>query len=53
MKKYYYVHKDEAEQIVRQITAEQARAGFFCNVEVKPYKGKKYSAGDTVVIVVG
>lgn len=34
-------------------SAAQRKANNFCNVAVKPYKGKKYDPENTVVVVVG
>lgn len=51
--KRYYINKADTEKVIRQITAAQQKANRFCNVNVKPYKGKKYDPENTVVVVVG
>lgn len=40
--KRYYINKADTEKVIDQITAAQRKANNFCNVAVKPYKGKKY-----------
>lgn len=51
--KRYYINKADTEKVIDQITAAQRKANNFCNVTVKPYKGKKYDPANTVVVVVG
>lgn len=51
--KRYYINKADTEKVIDQITAAQRKANNFCNVAVKPYKGKKYDPENTVVVVVG
>ena len=51
--KRIYTKKKDADRIMSEISKAQKRANVFINVSVKPYKGKKYSKSDTVVIVVG
>ena len=51
--KRYYIEKSETENFLKAITAAQQKANNFCNVVVKPYKGKKYDPENTVVVVVG
>lgn len=51
--KRYYVEKSSVQNLIERITAAQQKANNFCNVAVKPYKGKKYDPENTVVVVVG
>lgn len=51
--KRYYISKADTEKVIDQITTAQRKANIFCNVAVKPYKGKKYDPENTVVVVVG
>lgn len=51
--KRYYVVKSSVQNLIEQITAAQQKANIFCNVAVKPYKGKKHDLANTVVVVVG
>lgn len=39
--KRYYVEKSSVHNLIERITAAQQKANIFCNVAVKPYKGKK------------
>lgn len=51
--KRYYVEKSSVQNVIERITAAQQKANIFCNVAVKPYKGKKHDPVNTVVVVVG
>lgn len=51
--KRYYINKADTEKVIDQITAMQQKANNFCNVVVKPYRGKKHDPANTVVVVVG
>ena len=51
--KRYYIKKSDVESFLKEVTAAQQKANIFCNVSVKPYRGKKYDPEDTVVVVVG
>ena len=51
--KRYYIKKSDVESFLKEITATQQKANNFCNVSVKPYRGKKYDPRNTVVVVVG
>lgn len=51
--KRYYINKADTKKVIDQITAAQRKANNFCNVAVKPYKGKKYDPENTIVVVVG
>jgi hypothetical protein len=51
--KRYYINKWDTEKVIDQITAMQRKANNFCNVAVKPYRGKKHDPANTVVVVVG
>lgn len=52
-KRRLYVSKDEVDKVIDQIGRQQHRANCFVNIEVKPYKGKKYDLDQTVVVVIG
>lgn len=51
-KKRYYVPGNMVSEFVEEITRSQARSKVFSNVEVMPYKGRKYEKG-TMVVTVG
>lgn len=51
--KRYYIDKSQTENFIQKITKKQIKENWFCNVSVKPYKGKKYDPENTVVICVG
>ena len=51
--KRYYIEKSKIDNFLKEITAAQQKANNFCNVSVKPYRGKKHDPEDTVVVVVG
>lgn len=48
-----YIEKSSLKEVLDSITAAQKKANNFCNVAVKPYKGKKFDPQTTVVIVIG
>lgn len=51
--KRYYINKADTEKVIERITAAQRKTNIFCNVAVKPYRGKKHNPANTVVVVVG
>ena len=51
--KRYYVEKSSVQNVIERITAAQQKANSFCNVAVKPYRGKKHDPENTVVVGVG
>ncbi len=51
-KKRYYVPENMVPELVAEITRSQAKSKVFLNVEVVPYKGRKYEKG-TMVVTVG
>lgn len=51
--KRYYTKKSDVKSLLKKITEAQQKANNFCNVSVKPYRGKKYDPRNTVVVVVG
>lgn len=53
MKQYIYCHKDNLQYKLRYINWAQSQAGTFHNVQVKPYRGKKYNPETYVTIVIG
>lgn len=48
-----YIPKEKTPEALEQITREQSRRGVFVNVEVKPYRGRKYDPEKTTVIQIG
>lgn len=52
-KRRLYVRKDEIDDVVSQITQQQIKANRFVNVEIRPYKGKKYDPDQTAVVIIG
>lgn len=51
--KRYYVEKSSVQNVIERITAAQQKTNIFCNVAVKPYRGKKHDPANIVVVVVG
>ena len=47
--KRYYINKADTEKVIERITAAQQKANIFCNVAVKPYRGKKHDPANTVL----
>ena len=47
--KRYYVEKSSVQNLIERITAAQQKANIFCNVAVKPYRGKKHDPANTVL----
>lgn len=49
----YYIDKAQTQEVLQAISEAQREANCYVNVQVKPYRGKKYNPDTTVVIVVG
>lgn len=52
-KKYFYVLKNNAAAVLREISTAQATNKTFYNVRVLPYRGKKLDPASYVTIVIG
>lgn len=53
MKQYIHCHKSTLPTQLKYISWAQSQAGTFYNIQVKPYRGKKYNPETYVTIVIG
>lgn len=48
-----YIDKAKREEVLRELTRIMTRKNEFLNIDIKPYKGKKFDQQTTEVIIIG
>ena len=48
-----YINRSDVPEVLAEINRRQIARREFVNVQVKPYRGKKYDPESTAVIVIG
>ena len=49
----YYIDKAKREEVLRELTRIMTKRNEFLNIDIKPYKGKKFDQQTTEVVIVG